>query len=122
MIYWLLYVLLEARIQAYLIDKKGWKPIYIQLFLIRGIIALFFGYFILNVSTYQQLAINTIFQASSFWIFFDIFINYFRHKPFLYKGKNSGWLDKLPYSIYIPGKIIALIVMIVSFIIGLKIF
>lgn len=122
MIYWLLYILLESKVQSFLIDKKQWKPNYIQLFLIRGIIAFLFGAFIVGVINYQQLLINTIFQLTSFWIFFDMFLNYFRNKPFLYKGKTSGWLDKLPYSFYIPLKIITLIIVIVSFIIGLRIF
>lgn len=117
MIFWILYILAEAKIQGYLIENKKWKPIYIQLFIIRGMVAIVYGIF-LDVTPEQYLPL-LLFQITSFWIFFDLFLNFFRKKPWNYKGKTSGWLDKIPYIPYYILKLIAITVMILSYIKGL---
>jgi len=93
---WLLYPIIEASIQAYLIEKKNWKPNYIQLFLIRGFCAIIFGGVILQLEYgFTQFAIWLTWCTTSFYIVFNPLLNRLRDKPFDYRGKESGWLDSL---------------------------
>ena len=108
MFLWLLYILFEARLQAYLIDHKGWKPNYIQLFITRGIVSILHGV-ILDTQAGWEYPVLVVFQTTTFWIGFDLLLNLFRGKPWNYKGKDSGWLDSLPDDIYWAGKVSALI-------------
>jgi hypothetical protein len=119
MLIWIIYILSEAYVQ-YRYIKAGNKPFYLILFIIRGMASIFHG-ILLNVQygTYQY-PILLGFQICSFWIVFDIFLNSLRKESFLYKGKTSGWLDKLPYSIYIPLKVVVLIAAIYFYHLGLQ--
>lgn len=124
MIYtWLIYILIEAKVQHHLIEKRRWKPNYLQLFIIRGIVCLLWGSLIVRVGAlseygltqdlelwmYKQASAYFLFATSSFWILFDLTLNFLRDRPWDYKGKTSGWLDKLPYPIWYSGKIVALV-------------
>jgi hypothetical protein len=93
MIIWLLYPLIEALIQSKLI-AKGWKPIYFQLFVIRGMVSIGHGIFV-GVENMAQYGLLVAFQACTFWILFDLLLNKFRGKPWYYLGKESGWLDRM---------------------------
>ncbi len=119
MLIWLVYILSEAFIQSKSI-KAGSKPNYLMLFIIRGMFSIFHG-ILLNVQygTYQY-PVLVGFQICSFWILFDLILNFLRKKPILYKGDNSGYIDKLSYSIYIPLKIVVLIVAIYLYYLGLQ--
>jgi len=119
MLYWLIYILLEAFIQGKLI-KKGEKPIYLVVFLIRGAISIIHGV-ILNVEyNTWQYPILLAFQVCSFEIIFDFFLNLLRLEKWNYKGKSSGWIDKLPYPYWYTLKGLALIGMVFFYILGLK--
>ncbi len=119
MILWLIYILIEAYIQ-YRSIKAGNKPSYLVLFIIRGMVSIFHGILLdVQYGTYQY-PILLGFQICSFWIIFDLFINFLRKEPILYKGNNSGYIDKLSYSIYIPLKIVVLISAIYLYYLGLQ--
>jgi hypothetical protein len=117
MILWLLYIITEAYIQYNLI-KIGWKPNYIQLFLIRGVFAILHGAFI-DVANWYEGGILIGFQLCSFWILFDLILNKLRGKVWDYKGKDSGWLDKIPYTYYYILKLLAFIGIFIFYIKGL---
>lgn len=119
MIYWLIYILAEAFIQSKLI-AKGWKPDYLQLFIIRGMISILHGALILDVHNTYEALIMWGWQMCSFWIVFDLSLNFLRKKPILYKGKRSGWLDKIAYPVYIPMKILAIAGAVFFYIKGLE--
>lgn len=116
MILWLIYPIVEAFAQFHYI-KKGDKPNYLQLFIIRGFFAIVFGAIIVQPETYLESAYMFAFQVTSFWLIFDPLLNKLRGNPFTYKGKDSGWLDKLPDWIYWSLKVIALIVYVISYIV-----
>jgi len=118
MIIWLVYIFCEAFIQAKLI-KAGNKPIYIELFIIRSIVSILHGIF-LNVQPGIEYIILLGFQICSFWVIFDIVLNKLRNKPFLYRGSNSGWLDRIKSPYYEILKPIALSGTIFFYIKGLN--
>lgn len=119
MIFWLLYVLIEAYIQAKL-TKLGNRPDYIQLFIIRGIFAIIHGA-LLNVSYYDYSSPFLLgFQVFSFYTLFDFLLNFFRGRDWNYKGLNSGWLDKLPYPYWYSLKVVSLLLSIFFYIKGLE--
>jgi hypothetical protein len=109
---WLLYILLEVVTQWWLITYKKWKPIYINLFLLRGMASIFHALLLelmgaIELNSMRDYLPVLLFQTTSFWILFDLGLNLLRGKKWYYKGKNSGWLDSLPPSIYYTLKIIA---------------
>lgn len=116
MILWLIYIALEITIQSNLI-RKGWKPIYIQLFIIRGMASIVHGIY-LGVEPGWDYPLLVAFQATSFWILFDLGLNIVRGKDLFYQGKTSGWLDKLPWDVYIILKGIAAVVCLILLIIA----
>jgi len=121
MILWIIYILAEVLIQSYLIDKKNWKPVYFQLFVIRGMAAIVHGIY-LDVSPETYLPV-IVWQVCSFWILFDLGLNIARGKAWYYRGKTSGWLDRIPSGvIYWAGKVIALTAGSIALIQGIKIF
>lgn len=119
MIFWLIYILLEAVIQFKLISK-GNKPNYLQLFIIRGMAAILFGGIVMNVTNWQDGFILLGWQICSFYVLFDIILNCLRKKKWNYKGKESGWLDSLSYPIYYTIKLLTLIFAIIFYLKGLQ--
>ena len=119
---WLIYILAEAKIQHYLIETRKWKPNYIQLFIIRGMAGIIHGILIdvgslshmtgslheFQMWQYKMGATLIIFQCCSFWLIFDLTLNYLRNRPIDYRGKSSGWLDRLPYPVWLVGKFVAI--------------
>jgi hypothetical protein len=122
MIFWLLYIIGEAWGQNKFLLSKGKKPFYLLLFLFRGFVSIVFGALILDV---QQDLIETVimlgWQICSFYVLFDFILNKFRGKPWNYKGKNSGWLDKLPYTYWYILKVICIFGAILFYLKGLEI-
>ena len=119
MLYWLIYILIESFIQEKLI-KKGDKPIYLVVFLIRAIFSVIQGA-ILNVQyNTWQYPILLVFQTCSLWIIFYLFLNFLRKEKWNYKGQQSGWLDNLEYKYYYPLKIVAFLGIFVFYKIGLE--
>lgn len=119
MIFWLLYILAEAFVQGKSI-KDGNKPLYIVLFIIRGIASIIHG-ITLNVQygTWQY-PILLGFQICSFYTIFDFVLNALRLDPLGYRGKESGWLDKLNDTQWYSLKVICLILSIIFYILGLS--
>jgi hypothetical protein len=111
MIIWLIIILLEAYRNWHIIEVQKFRPNYLQSFILRGIVAIFHGIY-MGVTEPANWYPVLIFQVSSFWLLFDLTLNVLRGKSIFYKGKNSGWLDKLPLSIYWTLKAIVLISLI----------
>ena len=121
MIFWIIFIILEIIRNYILIEKKKIRPNYAGSFIWRA----FFGLvcYILAHRGYVDPIVNIvnnipfiIWQLTSFWIFFDIGLNLSRGKPIGYKGKTSGWLDRLPVAYYWLFKVIALIIMVYTII------
>jgi len=119
MIFWIVYILAEAFLQ-YKSISKGNKPNYLQLAIIRGVFSILHGVLI-DVQDIKEYGILVLWQITSFWLIFDPVLNKLRKKSFFYKGKTSGWLDKLPNPLYFYLKIFALLLMIIAYIAGLNI-
>lgn len=124
MIYWLIFISLELWRNYYLIEKQKIKPDYGGSFIFRA----FFGMVCLiianpyfdpagNPLTILQALPFAVFQLSSFYLLFDPILNLLRGKKWDYKGKDSGWLDKLPIGFYYALKIVCLAGLITSLII-----
>jgi hypothetical protein len=93
---WLIYPVTEALVQANLIQNKGWKPNYFQLFIIRGFFAIMFGAIILQLEyDLEQTLVWLAWCTSSFFAVFNPLLNKLRDKPFAYRGATSGWLDRI---------------------------
>lgn len=114
---WILYPIMEAIIQSYLIEEKNWKPNYLMLFTIRGMFSIVHG-IIMNVEPYPwyDYPVVVLFQCFTFWIVFDVVLNVLRGKEVEYRGKTSGWLDRLiPEFLYWTLKTLALAGAIIIF-------
>ncbi len=119
MIFWIAYILIEAFIQGKLIEK-GYKPSYLVLFLIRAMMSIFQGILLDCQYGTWQYPILLGFQICSFEIIFDFFLNLLRMEKWNYKGKSSGWIDKLSYPWWYTLKGITLIAAIILYILGLQ--
>lgn len=116
MIYWFLFIIFEIYRNYRIIEVLKERPDYLGSFGVR----FFFGLLCLILTYRDHDPIANIldhipyiiFQLTSFWILFDIGLNLVRKKPLGYKGKDSGWLDKLPLAYYWLLKTVALITMI----------
>lgn len=116
MIEWVLYPFLEAYIQSKFI-KAGYKPNYLLLFFIRGVYSTL-HILTLDISCILQYLSVVLWQACVFTLIFDPFLNFLRGLKWNYKGKNSGWIDSLPYNKYYAFEIIALFGAIILFILN----
>lgn len=115
---WVTYPLIEALTQFELRVNYEWKPNYLQLFCIRGIVAIVHGA-LMDVEIdalhyysrfeYLQPLLLLTFQVTSFWIIFDPVYNHLTDQNIFYRGKESGWMDRLPIKIWYVLKVIALI-------------
>jgi len=87
-------------------DFKGKKPVYIQSFLIRAILAFFHWCIIIKEpQQWPLLVVIILYQMFSFYNFFDLFLNMFRGKwnDLLYYDhleKDSGWIDRFFAKMY----------------------
>jgi hypothetical protein len=117
MIIWLIIILLEAYRNWHIIEVQKSRPNYLQSFILRGIVAIFHGIY-MGVTEPANWYPVLIFQVSSFWILFDVTLNILRGKSIFYLGDpkkgSSGWLDRLPISIYWILKLIVLLTLIWS--------
>lgn len=91
---WIAYIILEAVVQWYLIEKKKITPKYWMLFCIRGGLAVLYGAFVLDT------------QADTAWRWFGQIIlpfaftfnqtlNLLRGEAFDYVGENSGIIEPI---------------------------
>jgi hypothetical protein len=104
-------------------DRKGRKPNYLQMFIIRGMAAILHG-ILFNPHNMLDYLPVFIFQVTSFWVLFEIGLNIIRKKPLLYydqKELDSGILDrffaKRGTTIHLIAKIVAVLLCILSVIV-----
>lgn len=88
---WIAFIVGHAFFDFYRI-KKDDKPIYLQSFIIRGMVAIAHALLFNPQNTIDWLPV-LIFQVTSFWLFFPLLLNGLRRKPALYVGAQSGWMD-----------------------------
>lgn len=93
LIIWFGFIAGEAYRNYYIIEKSKSRPNYLQSFVLRGMAAILQGV-LFNPQNMADYLPVFIFQVSSFWLLFDVLLNYMRQKPFLYVGKDSGYIDK----------------------------
>lgn len=84
---WLLYILVDAYINWYIIEKKKTSPHHGIMIILRGMAAIIFGACI-DTQEHQILQL-VIFTGGSFWLLFDPILNLMRGKSPLYIGKTS---------------------------------
>lgn len=81
-------------------DRKGAKRDYVVVFIFRGIAAILHAVLVQVTGSYYDVADYLplfIFQVTSFWIFFELILNYLRDNPAFYydrREKDSGWIDR----------------------------
>lgn len=77
-------------------DRKGAKRDYKIVFIFRGIAAIIHGVLFDPYDLIDYLPVF-IFQVTSWWIFFELILNYLRDNPAFYydqKEGDSGWIDR----------------------------
>lgn len=89
---WILYILLDAIVSWYIIEKRKISPNHFILTFIRGLVAILWGISI-NIQQGEELY-WLLFVTSSFWTLFDPLLNKLRGNKLLYIGKTSI-IDKL---------------------------
>lgn len=91
---WILYVLLDAIGNWYLIEKRKTTPIYPALNLFRGMMAILYGAFVLKVGNDFYEVLDWVGQVFLLFPFtFNTTLNLLRGKPVDYYGANSGLID-----------------------------
>jgi hypothetical protein len=88
MILWLIYILLDAGFNWWLIEKKKTEPDYLWLTIGRWFFMILTGISV-PIEDEAGLGLWVLYTSTSFWIFFDLLINWFRKKPVFYRGENS---------------------------------
>ena len=99
---WGIYIIAEALVQGHMFKtEENFRPDYRILWLFRigasilhGILIQTNDYYYYNFLDY---ACAVGFQMCSFWIFFDLSLNYLREKPWYYDGgEDSSEFDQMP--------------------------
>lgn len=90
---WLIFIGVDVYRNYYLIEVKKTRPIYIQSFILRWMVAILHG-ILFDPRNVADCIPVFIFQVTSFWLLFDLILNYLRKKPMLYMGDQSGWIDR----------------------------
>lgn len=130
----LLLWLIPIAVNVYL-DRNGRKPDYLQMFILRGIAAILHGVLLdivcdvfpenlWSYSVWQLFLIwlpLLLFQATSFWILFELALNIVRKRELFYydrKEDDSGWIDQifdvLGNGAHLIAKVIALTICVLS--------
>jgi hypothetical protein len=121
MSFWFSFIIFELWRNYDKIEEQEERPDYLGSFMYRAFIGLI-GIFIINPefnpiwypeSTWGGIP-PACFEASSFYLLFDPILNKLRGTHWLYRGKNSGILDKLGLPYYITLKVFSLIILILS--------
>lgn len=119
-------------------DRKGAKRNYLIVAIFRGGAAIIHGIIVqipepfgYDWELFYQLAPLIVFQATSFWLFFELTLNYLQgrrgwnHDGLLYfdrKELDSGWIDrffaKKPLWFHTSCKVACLILMILAMIVS----
>lgn len=110
---WLLFIAWEVRRNYRIIEVHKESPDYLNSFFVRAFfglvaLALMSGDYDPFMEWYHSLPIVT-YEVTSFYLVFDVWLNVRRGKAWNYRGKNSGWLDKLPIHFYYVLKVVCLV-------------
>lgn len=114
-------------------DRKGAKNWYLAVFGIRGFASVAHMFFIVppNLMPWTLSGLDLlivwlpmfIFQVTSFWIFFELWLNIYQKRTLLYfdtKEKDSGWIDRFfawaGHTWHAIAKLMALILLVLSII------
>lgn len=97
-------VFIQVFLHYFIIEEYEDRPIYMQWFIIRGMIFIFHGILFSVMDIWQYLPIF-IWQLTTHFVLFNPSLNKIRSLKkenrgkllyhFWYVGKDSGWLDKL---------------------------
>lgn len=90
---WLVFIAAEVYRNYRIIEINKGKPSYLHSFVVRGMAAIIHGVLFDPHNMAEYLPVF-IYQVTSFWILFDLILNWMREKPMLYLGKESGWIDR----------------------------
>jgi len=90
---WILYIILDALVNWYIIVKKKESPDHFVMTIIRGIAAIIYGGFIIDV-TPSLFWYWFFFCTTSFWVLFDPLLNVLRGLNPFYIGQTAK-LDQL---------------------------
>ena len=108
-------------------DRKGRKPDYLVMFILRGCAAILYlgwvwdaqgGYHLID--DVVNLTPLIMFMVTSWWLFFEAGLNFVRKKPLLYydtKEKDSGWIDRFfakYQKLHTPAKLLAILLLLLS--------
>jgi hypothetical protein len=109
MTYWILYILLDALVNWYWIEKLKKIPNYLTSTIVRGWFFIVIG--ITVPVTPETFIAWFLFTTCSFWVLFDLILNKLRGKPWNYLGENSfiDSIGKKHPSVYWIAKIVALV-------------
>lgn len=89
-IIWLVGIYVNAKVDAKLIKKKGIDlEGHIVETIVRCMIGIGWGVIFINPSNMRDYWPAFIFQATSFWILFELWLNYLIGKEWLFYGKTS---------------------------------
>lgn len=92
LILWPLYILLDAIVNWWWIEKEKSVPNYLVLTIVRGWFFILIGAAV--GVTPESFPGFLLYCTTSFWVLFDPVFNKFRSKPFFYLGENST-IDQL---------------------------
>lgn len=108
-------------------DRKGRKPDYLVMFILRGCAAILYLGWIWDVQggynlidDFKNIWSLVLFMVTSWWLFFEVGLNIVRGKSLLYydiKEKDSGWIDRFfaKYKkLHTPAKLFALLLLLLS--------
>lgn len=107
MIYWLEYIIIDLLWNAFKIKGLKLRPNYFG----QGCRRTLVGFIVMindnpmfdplgNPLSMLDSLPFVVFQFTSFYLIFDPLLSLLLGKPWNYKGKNSGYLDKLPMWAY----------------------
>lgn len=90
---WLVFIAAEVYRNYRIIEINHSRPSYLKSFVVRGMAAIMHGVLFNPVNMHDYWPV-LIYQVTSFWVLFDLSLNWLRQKPMLYMGKQSGLIDK----------------------------
>lgn len=111
---WLGYIIVDAIVNWYIIEKRKVVPNYITLTIVRGWAFILIG-ILIDVEPNQFIQWFG-FATCSFWLIFDTLLNKLRGKKLFYIGTNSR-IDQFGLKhpvIYFSLKVVAIILAILS--------
>ena len=96
---WIGYILIDALVNWYWIEKMNTVPNYVLLTIVRGWFFILVGITIpIEPETFLEWV---LFTTCSFWVLFDLTLNLLRRKKWNYIGENS-FIDGLGLRYPIP--------------------